>query len=322
VVGKVPLLLMLVGFVWGTVLFVPIITESTTLPRPDHIVIVIEENHSFSQILDSPDRTPNNPSKAPYINSLAQQGALFTQSFGVTHRSQPNYLALFSGSTQDIRGQFCKDPSVIISPSCPKPTNASDSCPHEYSTPNLASELREAGFTFGGYSEDLPADGTQCCSNNYVRRHNPWVNWQGATRNGVLASENRPFSAFPSPRDYSTLPTVSIVVPNLIHDMHEGTIELADQWLRDHLDAFVQWAKQNNSLLILTWDEDDCANDTNQILTIFVGSMVKPGSRYSGRVDHYRILRTIEDMYGLSHLANSAAVEPIADIWTTVSQKK
>ena len=64
------------------------------LPRPDHIVMVIEENHSYSQIIDSPD--------APYINSLAARGAVFTQSFGVTYPSQPNYLALFSGSTQGI----------------------------------------------------------------------------------------------------------------------------------------------------------------------------------------------------------------------------
>ena len=58
---------------------------------PDHVVIVIEENHSFSSIIGS--------SQAPFINSLAQQGALFTQSFGVEHPSQPNYLDLFSGST-------------------------------------------------------------------------------------------------------------------------------------------------------------------------------------------------------------------------------
>src|SRR5262245_57648456 len=67
---------------------------SAGLPRPDHVVIVIEENHSFSQIIGSP--------AAPYINSLAQQGALFTQSFATTHPSQPNYIQLFSGGTQGV----------------------------------------------------------------------------------------------------------------------------------------------------------------------------------------------------------------------------
>ena len=62
------------------------------VPRPDHVVIVIEENHSYSEIIGS--------SAAPYINSLAAQGALFTQSHATTHPSQPNYLHLFSGSNQ------------------------------------------------------------------------------------------------------------------------------------------------------------------------------------------------------------------------------
>ena len=71
------------------------------LPRPDHVVVVIEENHGYSQIIGS--------SSAPYINSLAKQGASFTQSFAVTHPSEPNYLALFSGSTQGVTDDSCPD---------------------------------------------------------------------------------------------------------------------------------------------------------------------------------------------------------------------
>src|SRR5579863_9612155 len=93
---------------------------------PDHIVIVMEENHSFADIIGS--------SSAPFINSLAQQGALFTQSFAVEHPSQPNYLDLFSGSNQGV---------------------TDDSCPHTFATENLATELTAAGQTFTGFSEDL-----------------------------------------------------------------------------------------------------------------------------------------------------------------------
>ena len=109
--------------------------QRTSPPRPNHIVMVIEENHSYSQIIESPD--------APYINSLAAQGAVFTQSFGVTYPSQPNYLALFSGSTQGI---------------------TDNSCPHTFTTPNLGHALLEAGLTFAGYSEDLPSVGSLICS--------------------------------------------------------------------------------------------------------------------------------------------------------------
>ena len=119
------------------------------VPVPDHVVIVVEENHSYAEIIGS--------AAAPYINSLAQQGALFTASHGVTHPSEPNYLALFSGSTQGV---------------------TDDSCPHTFSTANLGSELIAAGGSFIGYSEDLPAPGsTVCTSGAYARKHNPWVNF-------------------------------------------------------------------------------------------------------------------------------------------------
>lgn len=96
-------------------------------PRYDHIVIVVEENHSTSQIIGN--------KSAPFINSLAAGGALMTQSYGVAHPSQPNYLALFAGDTFGVD---------------------SDDCPLALgSAPNLASELLSAGYSFGGFAEDL-----------------------------------------------------------------------------------------------------------------------------------------------------------------------
>ena len=257
------------------------------LPRPDHIVMVIEENHSYSQIIDSPD--------APYINRLAAEGAVFTQSFGITHPSQPNYLALFSGSTQGI---------------------TDNSCPHTFTTPNLGHALLKAGLTFAGYSEDLPEVGSLICSVGfYARKHNPWVNWQDSLTNGLPATVNVPMTSFPT--DYSTLPTVSVVVPNQINDMHHGknpdTIQTGDRWLQEHLDAYVQWAQQHNSLLIVTWDEDN-KTENNRIGTVFVGPMVQAG-RYDQRITHDNVLRTIEDLYGLSHSGASADAVPITEIW-------
>lgn len=257
------------------------------LPRPDHIVMVIEENHSYSQIIDSPD--------APYINSLAAQGAVFTQSFGFTYPSQPNYLTLFSGSTQGI---------------------TDNSCPHTFTTPNLGHSLLSAGLTFAGFSEDLPSVGSLICSvGNYARKHNPWVNWQDSVTNGVPATANLPLTSFPT--DYTTLPTVSAIVPNQINDMHHGkdpeAIQVGDRWLQEHLNAYVQWAQQHNSLLIVTWDEDN-KKEHNRITTLFIGPMVRSG-RYDQRITHSTIVRTIEDLYGLSHAGAGADAVPITQIW-------
>src|SRR5579871_5496083 len=119
------------------------------LPRPAHVIIVMEENHSYSDIIGSP--------QAPYINALAQSGALFTDSHAVTHPSQPNYLELFSGSTQGI---------------------TDDSCPHSFAVDNEASELIAAGKSFVGYSEGLPSEGSLVCTaGKYARKHSPWTNF-------------------------------------------------------------------------------------------------------------------------------------------------
>ena len=248
------------------------------MPRPKHIVVVMMENHSYSDIIGS--------SSAPYLNSLAATGALFTHSFAVTHPSQPNYIALFSGSTQGI---------------------GSDDCPNTISAPSLASQLVSVGRTFAGYSEDLPQAGfTGCTSGKYARKHDPWTNFSD-----LPASMNQPFSAFPS--DYNTLPSVSFVIPNLNDDMHDGTVAQGDAWLRNHLDSYIRWARTNNSLLVVTWDEDD-HSESNQIPTIIVGDHVASG-RYGESMTHYRLLRTIESLKGLPAIGQAAGTDPVTDIW-------
>jgi acid phosphatase len=119
------------------------------------------------------------------------------------------------------------------------------------------------------------------------------------------------------PADYSKLPTLSIVVPNQLNDMHDGempeSIIRGDKWVRENLDSYVKWATVRNGLLILTWDEDDDSSN-NRIATIFVGPMVKRGI-YETKINHYNVLRTIVDMYDLQPLGESKNAKPITEIW-------
>ena len=257
-------------------------TAVGAVPKPAHVVVVIEENHPYDQIIGSGD--------APYLNSLAGQGASFTASYAVAHPSEPNYLALFSGSTQGL---------------------TDDSCPHTFTGPTLGSELLGAGLTFAGYSESLPATGwTGCSAGDYARKHNPWVDFAD-----IPASANRTFDAFPSSAaGFAALPTLSIVVPNLQHDMHDGTVQQGDDWLRAHLSGYADWARTHDSLLVVTWDEDDNGPD-NHIPTLVVGAGVKQG-RYGELLDHYRVLRTLEAAYGLTPVGESAQRAPVTDIWS------
>jgi phosphatidylinositol-3-phosphatase len=250
-------------------------TDAGSLPHFDHIVVVVEENQNYDRLVGAQD--------APEINSLMQRGAVFTNYRVLAHPSQPNYLALFAGSTFGL---------------------ISDACPQRLTGPNLASELIARGKTFTGYSEDLPQPGfTGCFANGdaYARKHNPWVNFDN-----VPASANQPFSAFPS--DYTQLPTVAFVVPSQYHDMHSGPVSDGDAWLCDHIEPYAQWAVSHRSLLILTWDEDE--GTTGHILTLAVGASVKAG-RYGEPLKHTDLLRTI----GLNLTHDAAQATTIKDIW-------
>jgi phosphatidylinositol-3-phosphatase len=249
---------------------------ATSVPAFDHIVLVMFENHAYSQISGS--------SSAPYFNSLAAQGAKFTQSYGVTHPSEPNYLAIFSGSTQGI---------------------TDDSCPHTFSGNNIAAQLIAAGKTFKSYSESMPSDGyTGCSSGKYARKHNaaPFFST-------VPAASNLMYTDFPTSANYASLPTVSYIDPNLCNDMHDCSVGTGDTWLKNNLDAYAQWAKTHNSLLIVTFDEDN-GSSSNHIFTAFVGAHTQVGS-FSTQVNHYGVLSTIESAYGLSHLNSASAITTV-----------
>jgi acid phosphatase len=170
--------------------------------------------------------------------------------------------------------------------------------------PNLAAQLRAAGRTFVGYAESLPASGYQGCgSGDYARKHAPWVDFLALPRN-----LSQPFSRFPA--SFARLPTVAFVVPNLCNDMHSCSVATGDRWARAHLAPYVQWARTHASLLIVTFDEDD-GSSTNHIPTFLVGPMVRPGS-YRQVIDHYNVLRTLEEMYGLAPLGEAARARPLA----------
>jgi phosphatidylinositol-3-phosphatase len=258
----------------------PVEFEAAAVPTPAHIVVVVEENRSQTNIIGN--------KSAPYINQLAAGGAMMAQSFAEVHPSEPNYYALFAGNTL-VKDNVC-------------PVNAGN-------TPNLGSQLLAAGYTFVGYAESLPAPGSpECKAGKYARKHVPWVSF-----GNIPASYSLPFSAFPPPANYPSLPTVAFVTPNLDNDMHDGSIAAGDAWLYQNLSQYAEWAKANNSLLILTWDEDDNTS-RNQIPTVIYGANVRPGA-YSEPISHYNVLSTLEQMYGLPKLGYATRAPAITDIW-------
>lgn len=251
-------------------------TPAPAVPAFAHVVIVVEENHGLAEALTM-----------PYLAQLRRTGATFRNSHGVGHPSQPNYVALWSGSTHKVD---------------------SDTCPVDLgSTPSLGSQLLAAGHTVAGYFQGLPQAGSLTCNAGaYARRHNPIADFSATAG----AAHNLPFSAFPS--DYGTLPSVALVVPDVDHDAHDGSLAAADDWLRTELGGYATWAATHDSLLIVTFDEQESDQPANRILTVFSGAHVRPGS-YSERIDHVRVLHTVEAAFRLPPLG--APSPPITDVW-------
>jgi len=317
------------------------LATAAAVRAPDHVVIVIEENLSARNLV--PQLT--------YLTSLQQQGANFTDAHGIDHPSQPNYLALFSGDPQGTGSDAKRNPdgsNPIVNGQTQVGTN-DPLLNTPLDAPNLGAALIRAGRSFAGYSEDLPARGFTGVSRtgppgsgiDYQRKHNPWVNWQAVKddavgRNELPSSVNLPFTEFPTDdAGFAKLPTVAFVIPNQIHDGHKSDAappgldysNAMDDWLHQHIEPYRRWALSHNSLLIITWDEDDDAYTPvkdaagatvakryiNLIPTIMVGAGVVPGD-YSQHIDRYVVLRTIEDFYGLAPLArHDAAATPIID---------
>jgi len=276
----------------------------TSLPIPDHIVIVIDENKGYTNVIGSPN--------APYINALAKRGALLTSFFASHHPSQPNYIDFFAGDTLGV----CDD-------TCPTSPFAVD---------NLAAALGASGKSFIGFAENLPAHASTVCKvGTFARKHCPWLDFSN-----IPSSASKGFSQFPQDAaGFANLPTVSLVIPNLVNDMHNGTaiateVKAGDQWLKRNLDAYATWAESNNSLLIVTWDEDSNTGYTikcpdvittnppdNHIATIVVGQPVKAGDRSTVAYSHHDLLRTILDMYGIAPFGGAVSATDINDIWRT-----
>jgi acid phosphatase len=273
------------------------------LPRYDHIVVVVEENKDFDQIIGNP--------AAPYLNKLAAEGTVLTRMFAEEHDSQGNYFWLFSGNNQGV--------------------GFNDVVPaRKFAAANLGAALIVKGFTFKGYSQSLPAIGSDVRATPwgcfypclYGRKHVPWISFRNVPDGSTVeTSANLRFADFPA--DLTRLPTVAFVIPDMQHDMHNGapkdSIPAGDLWLRQNIDRYYQWAKAHDGLLIVTFDENadksgdegltDPAVDPgrdrrrrdlqNRIATIFAGAHVAPGHTDAQPLTHVNILRTIEAIYGL-----------------------
>jgi phosphatidylinositol-3-phosphatase len=261
----------------GALLIQP--TVSATTP---HVLLILEENHSLQQIIGS--------SKAPYINKLAKQYGLATHLNDLSHPSEPNYLGLIAGS-------IFNDPQ--------------DTTPQQrsYAGPTLVDELAAANLSWKAYMEDMP----KACDlrdtfgpKAYDVNHNPFMYFTSIRNNSAQCNRDVPFTQFASDLSAGTLPDFMWWTPNLHHDMHvpDGTVAQGDTWLSNELPAVLNSAwYAAGGIVILTWDE---GVTTEQVATIVISAHTPTGARDGSSLNHYSTLRTLEKLYGVGLLRNSA----------------
>ncbi len=256
------------------------------VPLLYHVIVVVMENNSYDQV-----RT------LPYISTLIGQYTSFSQSYAVSHPSEPNYLAMWAASTMGLTDD-----------SCPPPGSP-------YSVENLGHSCEAAGLTWKSYCENLPSVGSTVCSssdNLYERKHHPCPDFSNCNH-----AWECPYGQLSTDIAGGRLPNLSFVVPNMCDDMHDCSDGTGDTWLSNNMPAMIS-AVGPRGLVVLTWDEDDSAN---HILTVFAGPAAKTNYVSSQTFNHYTLVRTICEVFGLSPFANASLETAPADVWNSTGAK-
>ncbi len=264
------------------------------VPPHDRVVVVVMENKSYDEV-----RTQ------PYTAGLMTQGATFTNAFGVTHPSQPNYIAMWAGSTLGVTNDNCPAPG---SP---------------YPSENLGHACEAAGLHWRAYSENLATAGSAACSFDgnsstglYTRKHDPWTCFQN-----LNPLNERPYADLAADLAANALPNLVFIIPNNCHNTHNATLGCGvadgDAWLAANLPAVLA-ALGPKGLLVLTWDEDDSSTN-NHILTVFVGPQVITGAVSAQTLNHFTLNRMICDALGLAPFANGRFEASVENVWKGVT---
>lgn len=265
----------------------PTAAAAAGLPYFSHVVIVLMENEEYGSIIGNPG--------APYINSLASGGALAARYYAVSHPSLPNYLALTGGSTFGITNDCSPGPGCRVGAT------------------SVVEEMAAAGLSWKAYMENLPSSCAQSDSGRYAVRHDPFVYYSSV----VAQSCGNVVPATQLPSDIATgaLPPFAWLTPNLCNDMHDCSIATGDSYLSGVVPQILG-ALGPNGALFLVWDEGTSnTHGGGQVTMVAAGPAVKRGYRSSASYDHYSLLRTIEDAWGLHRLGNSAGAAPMTDLF-------
>lgn len=262
--------------------------EPSQAPRFAHVILVVFENRSATQVFSDPAATE--------FRALAERYATLGNYDAVAHPSLPNYLALVSGSTDG----FVSDCTYCVA-----------------AGPSLADTLAAHSLTWKAYIEHLPRSGPRLHV-PAVRARIPFLYFRDVLRSRRRLRDIVPLATFGRDLRAGRLPDYSLVVPDLCHDMHDCSLSTGNRWLASFLRPLLGSPRLRGSVVFVVFDEAPRPQDQGgggQVPAIVAGPVVRPDSATLDGLNHYSLLRTIEDAWGLPRLGLSASAEPITGIW-------
>lgn len=314
------------------------------MPAYDHIFVIIEENHTFDEIIGN--------KAAPHINQLAHDYGLATEFFGEVHPSEGNYVAMVGGDSfgiHDDDAYWCKPGSK--DKACPH-AYASDYPDHTRDADNIARQLDTKGLTWKGYFEDIPAPGSTIDRSKgppyalYAAKHNGFANFKSVQDDPKRAEKIVGFDQLDRDLAANALPNFAHIVPNQCDDMHgidagegvdeecehgnqPGLIGRADHAVGEIVDKIIatsMWKAQGRAAIVITFDEGGHTNRTNHaegccgaspdnpsnfgggwIPTVVITNHGPRGVKDATPYNHYSLLRSIEQAFGIKDYAGHAA---------------
>ncbi|MFL6111392.1 MAG: alkaline phosphatase family protein [Catenulispora sp.] len=264
---------------------------TTAAPTYQHVIWIWMENHSYSDVI-------GNTSQAPYINTLAGQCGLATNYHNISHPSLPNYIAGTSGLALSSLSTFNSD--------CSPSKRCSTS----------AASIFGQGESWKAYQESMPSTCDKSSSGEYAVRHNPPPYY---TSLSTCSTFDVPYPQLAADLASNALPAFSFVTPNLIDDMHDGTIAQGNSWLAANVPTILNSAAYTSgtTALFITWDEgtggssgENCAANTTDaschVATLVISPSTAAGSTSATLFNHYSLLGTTEQLLGLPALGQAA----------------
>ncbi|CEP08206.1 hypothetical protein [Parasitella parasitica] len=246
----------------------------------DRVVIIVMENQDYGVAY-----------KNKFLQGLNKEygnGIMLTNYLATTHPSQPNYIAMISGST--------------------KGTKEDDESNIDRKT--IVDLLEAKGISWKTYQEDYPGNCNKKMDiDKYARKHNPFMSFKNISTNKKRCAKIVNSKQLDKDISSNSVPQFVFYTPNIDNDAHDTDMKFGSNWLKKFLSKRInQKAFNENTMFVLTFDEDDGASDNNKVLTVLFGPDFHPKSKSNKdntKYTHYSLLKTIEDNWDLGDLGQN-----------------